>query len=249
MDDDPIDRLRSETTLVRLGLDVRSAADTGEALDLLGREAFDLIFAACSPGDDGFETPRRIRGLTGFGRTPIIALLSDANGRRIDDGESAMLDDTLEKPIAESELARVLRRWFPDGPASGSADGERVAAPAVVEATLDALAAAFGDAPGGLAGVVTIFSDTIIAERARLRGYVASEDSDAIGRSAHRMAGAALQIGARVLGTCCKRIESAARGGTIEAAASDLRAIDSLIAAVRQELAAYLERHPQAAAT
>ncbi len=96
-----------------MNIEVR-LADNGEAaVNLVAKNAFDLILMDIQmPGMDGLEATRRIRELEReTGRTPIIALTAHA----MSDNKSKLLlagmDDYLSKPISENELKHLVQRW------------------------------------------------------------------------------------------------------------------------------------------
>jgi signal transduction histidine kinase/HPt (histidine-containing phosphotransfer) domain-containing protein len=82
-----------------------------EALELLRTEPFDLIFMDCRmPDMDGFETTRIIRRSADLQHLPVIALTANAFE---DDRERCLqagMNDFLAKPLALSELKRVLNQ-------------------------------------------------------------------------------------------------------------------------------------------
>ncbi|MEO9035245.1 MAG: Hpt domain-containing protein [Gemmatimonadaceae bacterium] len=111
--------------------------------------------------------------------------------------------------------------------------------PAVVAASLDALAVLFADAPGGLEAFLGIFDATVRGEFDRLENFLAVEDAAGIIAAAHRLAGTSLQIGAQGLGATCKRIEAAAKAGDVTEARRRARALPDVILAVNHSLREY----------
>ena len=111
-----------EDNLVNIGLMVALLEQRGgsitvahnglEALSLLKKEPFDLVFMDVEmPGLDGIEVTRRFREVeaaSGGARVTIVGLSAHAFHEDRDLALEAGMDDYLTKPIAFTELDRVL---------------------------------------------------------------------------------------------------------------------------------------------
>lgn len=90
-----------------------TVAENGEqALELLGKEAFDLVFMDVQmPVMDGITATREIRrrGL----QVPIIAMSAHAFLDEIDQARQAGMTDYLTKPAQKEKLASLFRTLFP----------------------------------------------------------------------------------------------------------------------------------------
>lgn len=86
-----------------------------QALELLRREAFDLVLMDCQmPVLDGYETTRQIRGgATGQqSEIPVIAMTANALPGDRERCLEAGMSDYLPKPIDPDKLEETLRRWL-----------------------------------------------------------------------------------------------------------------------------------------
>ena len=100
--------------LQKLGHRVDVVADGVEAVNALGRTAYDLVFMDCQmPGMDGFGATRAIReGETGTPRRiPIVALTANAMQGDREQCLAAGMDDYIAKPVTKQTLAAALERW------------------------------------------------------------------------------------------------------------------------------------------
>lgn len=117
VDDNLINRKVAAGFLKNYGFELTEAASGFEALELVKKTRFHMIFMDhMMPGMDGIETVQRIREECGEnGKTPIvIALTANAmNGVRETFLRSGF-QDFLSKPLDRKPLQDVLAKWIPD---------------------------------------------------------------------------------------------------------------------------------------
>ena len=114
-EDNPVNQKLMRRLIERQGHTV-VVADTGKvALEVLAREAFDLVLMDCQmPEMDGFEATRAIRKSRPAQNSdvPIVAMTGDTG----DEGRKACLvagmNDHVPKPVGKEVLAEVLARWM-----------------------------------------------------------------------------------------------------------------------------------------
>jgi PAS domain S-box-containing protein len=112
VEDNTVNRRVAERLLERLGHEVVSAEHGRAALDLLEREAFDVVLMDClMPVMDGFEATRELRRReAGRQRMPVVALTASAMQGDRERCLAAGMDDYASKPIKPADLAAVLER-------------------------------------------------------------------------------------------------------------------------------------------
>ena len=113
-EDNPINALLARSVLEREGCSVDRVANGHEAVEAGAAGLFDLILMDLRmPGLDGREATKalRARGC----RTPIIALTADAFEEDRRACLAAGMDDFLTKPLEQSVLNAMLRRWTRPG--------------------------------------------------------------------------------------------------------------------------------------
>jgi DNA-binding response OmpR family regulator len=106
--------IRAVTTLAleQAGCRVTACADGSEALELFGRDAFDLVLLdVMLPGIDGFEVCRQIRRTD---QLPIILLTARSDDIDVVVGLESGADDYVVKPVQprvlDARIRAVLRR-------------------------------------------------------------------------------------------------------------------------------------------
>jgi CheY-like chemotaxis protein len=124
-EDNSVNQLVAVRLLERLGCRVDVAANGAEAVQMATRLPYSLTFMDCHmPEMDGFEATVEIRRRENeLGRTamPIVALTASVLQEDRDRCVSSGMDDIIGKPIQPAELARVLRRFVPQGTAGAAA--------------------------------------------------------------------------------------------------------------------------------
>jgi CheY-like chemotaxis protein/two-component sensor histidine kinase len=110
VEDNPVNALLAQILLQREGCRVERAASGEEALDIMAKRGFDIVFMDLGlPGLDGIGTTRALRKRDV--KTPIIALTANAyeEDRRACLG--AGMNDFLTKPIEVAALRAKLGLW------------------------------------------------------------------------------------------------------------------------------------------
>ena len=121
VEDSAVNRKVASVMLQRLGCSVSAAHDGFEALDLLRRETFDLVFMDVQmPVLDGIDAVKRIRsGYGEIGRPdiPVIAMTARALPGDREECFAAGMDDYIPKPVKMNTLEGILKKWLPGGEA------------------------------------------------------------------------------------------------------------------------------------
>ncbi|EFL50020.1 PAS/PAC sensor hybrid histidine kinase [Solidesulfovibrio fructosivorans JJ]] len=114
VEDERINRMAVGLLLRHQGHTVIEAASGQDALEIFGREPFDVVLLDIQmPGMDGLETLALLRDTTIYGprsATPIVALTAHAMAGDRERFLEAGMDDYLAKPVEASALAAVLAR-------------------------------------------------------------------------------------------------------------------------------------------
>jgi len=174
-EDNPINQLVASQMLESLGASVVLAEDGAEALEIAGREVFDVMLVDIEmPRVNGIEVLRTIRGYSGrIAETPMIALTAYVMREHRAAIDAAGADGVIAKPILSIEqFGADIRRYM--GKRSGAArtDDDRAgpaveAAEAVIDQKIfDALAEAIG--PAAMAELMGKISPDIQSARDRL---------------------------------------------------------------------------------
>lgn len=113
VEDNSVNQIIASAILKRHLLDVTTAENGQEAVELIARGHFDLVLMDLQmPVMDGYEATRAIRRLPAGAEVPIIAMTADAM-KGVDAAcKEAGMNDYLTKPIDITALRNTLARWL-----------------------------------------------------------------------------------------------------------------------------------------
>lgn len=262
-DDHSVNRKITVTLVEALECRADVAVDGAEVIDAVQREHYDLVLLDCQmPDIDGYEAAREIRRLEEQGRVtsqgslghlPIVALTAHTSPADRDRCVQSGMDDFVSKPFTRQTLRGVLRKWVAgrDGPG---------AVPAFSAATTNPRPSPEDDAPinetaieeileldrlrggGVFAPFAEGFLEAVPITLEKLRTAVREDDAAGIGRSAHALNGASLNIGADHVAAASRELEALVENGSTEGASALAARIDDLYVAVKSALEARLAR-------
>ena len=113
VDDDEMNRFFGDKLLQACGVEAAVAESGEEAIELIQRHSFDLMFMDISmPNVDGYETTRRVRLLPGFNDLVIIALTAHAVAGERERCLAAGMNDYLSKPFELDDLQNMIVKWL-----------------------------------------------------------------------------------------------------------------------------------------
>jgi two-component system sensor histidine kinase/response regulator len=251
VEDNPVNQMVAKGVLEDLGYEVVLAANGREGLAALDVNRFDAVLMDCHmPEMDGFEATRLLRDREGpADRTPVIAMTAGVMAEDRERCQAAGMDAFVAKPIDVRHLQRTLGQWIrtpaglprqrtepaePSGPTHAMLSSPR----------LDILRS-LGPADGWglLPKIVTAFLENSEAQRAELHAALEAHDHEGLGRVAHRLRGAAANLGAEPLADACAEVEQLAAAASPDLIPR-LDRIDERLTATCRELEAVLAGQP-----
>jgi signal transduction histidine kinase/CheY-like chemotaxis protein len=114
VEDQSLNRDVAEGMLKALGLEVDTAHDGRQALEMLARGSYDVVLMDCRmPVMDGFTATAELRRREGVGQhIPVIALTADTTSSARETCLNSGMDDYLGKPFSRATLRAALARWL-----------------------------------------------------------------------------------------------------------------------------------------
>jgi PAS domain S-box-containing protein len=215
--------------LGRLGHQIREASNGEEAVAAFRQQRPDIVLMDVQmPVMDGLQASRAIRAIEasmGWPRTPIIALsasvLPEDRTAAIEAGMDGFAVKPVELPQLMAEVARVchLAPAAPPSTAASTSDPTPADTPAPTEAPLpldpqlvdQVRALARWGQVDAYAAALRRFAREQQAWLAKADGHMAPANLAAGAAEAHRIKGAAGNLGLSLLGSACERAERVAR--------------------------------------
>jgi DNA-binding response OmpR family regulator len=109
VDDDENILSLERTILEQKGFDVTTAAGGNEALELLGKEEFDLVLLdVMMPEVDGFTVCRRIKEEPRTREIPVIFLTAKGGGEALAEGFESGAIMYINKPFTANKLLTIV---------------------------------------------------------------------------------------------------------------------------------------------
>lgn len=246
-EDNPVNQKVVIKTLERLGFTADVVSNGREAVEALEKEAYDLVLMDVQmPELDGLEAAGIIRDPSSRvqnHRVPIIALTAHAMQGDREKALAAGMDDYLTKPVKPGQLAEMLKKWIGQ-PDSKEVSSEKTAAPEVGSPTSAAqiteaegqevvydrsvLAGMVGDEESLIQEIIAEFIRDASSQIEAMRAALDQKDSETLQRAAHRLKGAAANVGAIALRELALKLE---KGN-----AEDSYAAAQLLAKIEQAL-------------
>lgn len=246
VDDTDVNQLLARRQLENLGCNVMTASNGSEALELMKKQRFDLIFMDREmPILDGLATTRRIREreeAQGGVPVAVIALTAGAMDGDRETCLAAGMNGYLAKPVSIRAIADVLTQFLGmEFTASAGRPGdeahEEVAA-AVDRSVLDVLCEELGSVET-VVELVRLYMEALPERAIALFMADRSRDTSSVATSAHALRSASVLVGAVGLARRCEEVEAAARDGE----GWSLAGVEVLCAETGATLRAWLAEH------
>ncbi|WP_372392116.1 ATP-binding protein [Xanthomonas sp. NCPPB 3582] len=231
VEDNPVNLLVAQKLLAVLGFEADTATDGEAALSRMESTRYDMVFMDCQmPVLDGYAATRRWRAMeteSGGRPIPIVAMTANAMAGDRERCLAAGMDDYLSKPVAREQLDACLQRWLPRQPLlPGSTSGATPADPESASAGAQARALPILDssvidelyevAGADTITILQLFLDDAPGIIEQLEAAAANRDSMQLRDLAHTLKSSSANVGAQAVSNAARRIELAARTGTIE---------------------------------
>jgi PAS domain S-box-containing protein len=211
-EDNVINQMVAVRQLQKLGYRADAVANGIEAVEALGRIAYDLVLMDCQmPEMDGYEATAEIRRREGASkRTPIVAMTAHALSGDREKSIAAGMDDHVTKPVKPEELARVIAKFLVNEGTEIASTEESVVQPSQ-PVDLERLHQALGDDPEEILEVLNIYRSDMAASFIKLDAALASGDANKLNRIAHDCAGASANCGMSAVVPVLRELERMGR--------------------------------------
>jgi signal transduction histidine kinase/CheY-like chemotaxis protein/HPt (histidine-containing phosphotransfer) domain-containing protein len=236
VDDDPAILELNEILLKREGHEVAALASGHEALRVLAKRRFDVIFLDEEmPGMSGVEIAQRIRANQAADGEPQIVFALTGNSTKEDRARllAAGFDACFSKPFRPEALQQAAARFSLGGSAARATEGSSTTA-----ADSSLLARVGGD-PRLLRRVARTFLKDSPAKLRAIKQAIARRDAAALASAAHALKGAVAIFGAKDAVLHAVSLQEMGRAGDLANAPASFRELDEALARLNAKLREY----------
>ncbi len=251
VDDTPMNLTVVKGLLKQTKIQIDTAADGYECLNLANKIKYDVIFLDHKmPGLDGIETLQEMKKLPVNlnATTPVISLTANAISGAREQYIEAGFQDYLTKPIDSKQLEKLLIDYLPPEKISAADENseveEEIQLPDFL-ARIDDLNAREGvEHCGGMDSymdALKVFANSILDASAEIENYFNEGDWKNYTTKVHALKSSARVIGANELSDRARRLEDAGNANRIEEIQNDTAALLKLYRSYFEKLSPLIE--------
>ena len=217
-EDNMTNQLVALKILEKFGYRADVAANGLEVLDALQHLPYDLVLMDCQmPEMDGYEATRKIRRREAEGsRIPIIAMTANALQGDREKCLEAGMDDYLSKPVDPEKMRAMIARWIP----AKNGESEEIEELETADNT-DEIAAPVFDKKGYRSRImeddsfgrilIEAFLSDMPQQIETLELAIVEGDALRAGKQAHKIKGAAANMGGEAMREIARQMEEAGK--------------------------------------
>ncbi len=260
-EDHPINQQVILNQLDLLGYEADLANNGEEALELLSRKNYDIVFMDCQmPLLDGYATTQRLRQreITSNRHTIIIALTAHALPEDREKCLAAGMDDYLSKPVEPEELEGVLHKWAnriekiesaPESPSltekpldpSKGNQKEKTGNREETPLNLKRLQAISGGKKEFEQKLLAVYMERTETDLVKIHQAIAERDFSTIVQQAHRLKGSSANVGATLLTQVATQLETAAKQQDLSQCAKWISTLEPNLKNLKQFIRQYVK--------
>ncbi len=236
VDDNSINQAVAKGMLAKFGVAVTLANNGQEALDLLQRQAFDLVFMDCQmPVMDGYTATKNIRDSQSpvLNHTiPVVAMTANAMQGDKEKCLASGMDDFIAKPVSAVKLRQILEKWLAhkivqardsvfevEVKGETEEEGELVFDyPAISERLMDDKAL--------IQTIIDAYLADMPLQIEQLKAFIHDQNTEQLAAQAHKIKGASSNVGAMALAALAYKMEQAGKLGDITMVEQDLAELE-----------------------
>ena len=232
VDDNYVNQAVAKGMLEKFGLEVDLANNGLEALELLQQLSYDLVFMDCQmPVMDGYTATRKIRDPQSGVKNhlvPVIAMTANVMQGDKEKCLAAGMNEFIAKPVDPVKLGHVLAKLL-SLKGSDENNSAKVAEASTGELEIEILVFDYEAMSERLMNdkeLIAIIAETFLADMPiqieLLKNMVESNDVLGAATQAHKIKGAASNVGGMALSAVALKIEQAGKNGEIEVVRQNL---------------------------
>jgi len=236
VDDNHINQLVAKGMLAKFGITVELANNGQEALELLEQSAFDMVLMDCQmPVMDGYTATKTIRDSQSKVQNhqiPIVAMTANAMQGDREKCLVSGMDDFIAKPVDSVKLVQILEKWLAKELVIGKVSGEKLTKDSeIAEDEVPVFDyVAMSERLMNDKELIAIITETFLADMPLqievLKTLVEADDVVQAAAQAHKIKGAALNVGGMALSALALTMEQAGKKGDMQVIRQNLTLLE-----------------------
>ncbi|MCK5131775.1 MAG: response regulator [Candidatus Sabulitectum sp.] len=206
-EDNSINQLVAKRIIEKLGYQSDVAFNGAEAIEMLSKQAYDIVFMDCQmPVMDGYEATRLIRSKDGNNLNPGVVVIAMTANALAGDREKCLqagMNDYLPKPVTPASVSNVLSSWL----SIIQSDKYMMEDNAVTFFDPGKLKGDLGNDMIAIREFINIYLATATKYLNDLSAAINTDNAISVKISTHILKGSSLNIGANNLAIACERLE------------------------------------------
>jgi len=247
VDDNNINQLVAKGMLEKFEINVDLANNGQEAVDCLQHTDYDLVFMDCQmPVMDGYTATKTIREPQSSVKNhsiPIVAMTANAMQGDKDKCLASGMDDFIAKPVDIQKLRNILQKWLDtDVTETAIADSvQQIKAVVIIENEVlvfdyAAMSERLMNDKELIEIIANTFLEDIPEQIDQLKVLAETGDAEQVGAQAHKIKGAALNVGAMAFSVLALKIEQAGKNANMQVVRQHLSLIDETFSQIHQAM-------------
>ncbi len=242
-EDNQVNQQVAKRMLEKLGCRVDVVGNGLEALKMIRKFPYDIVFMDCQmPEMDGYEATRNLRTEEKETHLPVVAITANVLEGDREKCLAAGMDDYVGKPVRKEALQAALEKWvmqgesMPDHRTNEPEPEELNGRPVLNEDRLESLKEFSDDDDGSF--IVSLFETFIVNTEPRLeriRTAVENNDHETMAREAHGIKGSSSNLGADRVAMVSRELERLGKAGEMKGCNELLKRLEIEFRKVREE--------------
>lgn len=231
-EDNPINQTLAEMVLSKLGYKIELAGNGKEALQKIAASPFDLVFMDVQmPEMDGLEATESLRKQDSLRQPIVIAMTAFAMQSDKEKCMDAGMNDYISKPIRIEDIQSIITKWKDKFDAVKEKQTKEEKPVLVLDAGVieNLKRLENGSATGFVQGLLVAFTKQVKTISDEIKTHHLNSNLDLLYKSAHKLKGSSLNVGARKLAATCEELELAAKEKDSNSVDTTIKQLDGVV--------------------
>ncbi|HNR19611.1 MAG TPA: ATP-binding protein [Bacteroidia bacterium] len=241
-EDNPINQTLAEMVLSKLGYKIEMAGNGKEALEKIKTSLFDLVFMDVQmPEMDGLEATESLRKQDSLKQPIVIAMTAFAMQSDKEKCIEAGMNDYISKPIRIEDIQSIIIKWKEKFEVASVINQKDAKPVLLLDATVieNLKRLENGNGTSFVKDLLIAFTKQVKSISDEIKLNYVDGNLDLVYKSAHKLKGSSLNVGARKLASVCEDLEVASKVKDSDKVERIVTELNAVVAQTINSYAAY----------